>query len=108
MKYFVPASILAMATGAHSLATFTNSAFSITQGQPFTLTWSGASGPVTIKVANGPSTDAASLCALHQQALVHVRSAIELFAQGSDSSYPGEEQQWLVAKTWETALELYQ
>jgi hypothetical protein len=36
---------------------FTNSAFDVQAGKPFTLTWSGASGPVTIKLKNGPNTN---------------------------------------------------
>ncbi|KAM3078119.1 hypothetical protein ACMFMF_004529 [Clarireedia jacksonii] len=36
---------------------FTNSNFELTAGQTFTLTWSGANGPVTVLLKDGASTD---------------------------------------------------
>lgn len=35
----------------------TNSAYAVTAGQPFTLTWSDSEGPVTVTLKNGASTD---------------------------------------------------
>ncbi|PQE29826.1 extracellular matrix protein [Rutstroemia sp. NJR-2017a WRK4] len=49
---------LAASAFAGALAVqFTNSNFDLTAGQPFTLTWSGADGPVTIFLKDGASTD---------------------------------------------------
>lgn len=42
---------------ANAAVQFTNSVFNnVTAGQSFTLTWSGATGPVDILLKNGPST----------------------------------------------------
>ncbi|PQE03119.1 extracellular matrix protein [Rutstroemia sp. NJR-2017a BBW] len=49
---------LAASAFAGALAVqFTNTNFDLTAGQPFTLTWSGADGPVTIFLKDGASTD---------------------------------------------------
>lgn len=52
---------LIVATAAFAIAQaaveFTNPTFStITAGKPFNLTWSGADGPVTLTLKDGPST----------------------------------------------------
>jgi hypothetical protein len=36
---------------------FDNSAYNVQQGQPIVLKWSGASGPVTITLKNGPNSN---------------------------------------------------
>jgi hypothetical protein len=36
---------------------FTNDEYNIVAQQPFTLTWEGNSGPVTITLMNGPDAD---------------------------------------------------
>lgn len=56
MKFSVGA-ILAFAAAVLAQPKFTNSDFTITEGEPFTLTWSNAQGPVTIKLKAGPETD---------------------------------------------------
>lgn len=47
--------VAALAASTNAIVAFTNSAFVVVPGKPFTLTWSGASGPVTIKLKNGPA-----------------------------------------------------
>ncbi|EHK98821.1 hypothetical protein M7I_5329 [Glarea lozoyensis 74030] len=55
---FSTALIAAVAFGFANAVSFTNSAFNgITAGQPIELTWTDASGPVTITLKNGASTD---------------------------------------------------
>jgi hypothetical protein len=50
--------IAAVAFGFANAVSFTNSAFNgITAGQPITLTWKDAVGPVTITLKNGASTN---------------------------------------------------
>jgi len=56
MKFSIGA-ILALAAAVLAQPKFTNSDFTVTEGEPFTLTWSNAQGPVTIKLKTGPSTD---------------------------------------------------
>jgi hypothetical protein len=46
--------IAAMAAVANAAAAFTNSEYVVEAGKPFALKWSGASGPVTINLKNGP------------------------------------------------------
>ena len=41
---------------ALALVAFTNSDFSVDEGKPFTITWTGASGPVTLELWSGPSS----------------------------------------------------
>ncbi len=53
MKFIVASVVAALAATVSALPAFTNTAFDIVAGQPFTLTWSGNSGPVTISLANG-------------------------------------------------------
>jgi hypothetical protein len=59
MKYSIVAVVAALATSVQGLASFTNSNFNIVAGQAFTLTWKeeGGSGPYTVNVKNGPSTN---------------------------------------------------
>lgn len=47
------------ATVAQVLATptLTNSAYAVTEGQPFTITWTDADGAVTLLLKDGSSTD---------------------------------------------------
>jgi hypothetical protein len=53
---FSSALIAAVAIGFANAAAFTNSAFNgITAGQSIDLTWTNATGPVTINLKNGPS-----------------------------------------------------
>ncbi|KAG9231182.1 Ser-Thr-rich glycosyl-phosphatidyl-inositol-anchored membrane family-domain-containing protein [Amylocarpus encephaloides] len=50
--------LAAVAAGVANAVAFTNSAFNgITAGQPIDLTWGNATGPVTITLKNGASTD---------------------------------------------------
>lgn len=37
--------------------TLTNSDYDVSEGQAFTITWSGASGPVTLLLKDGASTN---------------------------------------------------
>ncbi|KAL2199904.1 Ser-Thr-rich glycosyl-phosphatidyl-inositol-anchored membrane family-domain-containing protein [Corynascus similis CBS 632.67] len=53
MKFSVGA-VLAFAAAALALPKFTNSDFTITEGEPFTLKWTDAEGPVTITLKTGP------------------------------------------------------
>ncbi|RDL38568.1 uncharacterized protein BP5553_02908 [Venustampulla echinocandica] len=51
---FLAAAALAAVNAAVEL---TNSAYNITAGSTFTITWSASAGPVTLTLKNGPSTD---------------------------------------------------
>jgi hypothetical protein len=57
MKFFSVAAMAVLAAVAEARLAFTNSDFTITAGEPFTLTWDGASAPVTITLMNGPNGD---------------------------------------------------
>lgn len=57
MKFFSVAAMAVLAAVAEARLAFTNSDFTITAGEPFTLTWDGASAPVTITLKNGPNGD---------------------------------------------------
>lgn len=48
--------VAALAAIAEAKVAFTNSAFVIEAGKPFQLTWTGAVGPVTITLKDGPNT----------------------------------------------------
>lgn len=53
-KFIVAAAAFSV---AQALVQFTNPSFnSVTAGQPFNITWSGASGAVTLTLKDGPST----------------------------------------------------
>lgn len=54
MKSAVAALFLAALANA---VEFTNNAYDVKAGEPFTLTWADASGPVTITLMNGPRDD---------------------------------------------------
>jgi hypothetical protein len=54
MKLSVGA-VLAFAASVLAQAKFTNSNFDVVEGEPFTLTWDNAEGPVTITLVTGPS-----------------------------------------------------
>ncbi|KAK1768347.1 extracellular matrix protein [Phialemonium atrogriseum] len=57
MKVFALAAVAALAAIAQAKVAFTNSAYNIQAGEPFTLTWAGNTGPVTITLKNGPERD---------------------------------------------------
>ncbi|KAL2122841.1 hypothetical protein VTJ04DRAFT_3296 [Mycothermus thermophilus] len=54
MKFSV-AAVLAFAAAALAKPFITNTSFNIEEGKPFTLTWEGAQGAVTIEVLTGSS-----------------------------------------------------
>ncbi|KAF6808117.1 hypothetical protein CSOJ01_07723 [Colletotrichum sojae] len=56
MKTFTSVIVAGFAALAQAVQ-LTNSDFSITAGEPFTITWSDNQGPVTLTLKNGPSTD---------------------------------------------------
>ncbi|OHF01356.1 extracellular matrix protein [Colletotrichum orchidophilum] len=56
MKSFTSVLVAGFAALAQAVQ-LTNSNFNIQAGQPFVITWSDASGPVTLTLKNGPSTD---------------------------------------------------
>lgn len=60
MKYSVAATLAALVAYVQAKAEFTNTQAdfaAISAGKDFTLTWSGAEGPVTILLKTGPSDD---------------------------------------------------
>lgn len=57
MKFFSVAAMAALAAMAEARAAFTNTDFTVTAGEPFTLTWEGATAAVTITLKNGPKDD---------------------------------------------------
>ncbi|KAL9944484.1 hypothetical protein ACHAQF_006584 [Verticillium nonalfalfae] len=60
MKYSVAATLAALVAYVQAKAEFTNTQAdfaAISAGEDFTLTWSGAEGPVTILLKSGPSDD---------------------------------------------------
>jgi hypothetical protein len=56
MKSFSVLAVALLAAIAQAVQ-FTNSGFDVEPGKAFTITWSGATGPVTIKLKNGPPTN---------------------------------------------------
>lgn len=46
--------VLALAAAVLAQPKFTNSNFEIEEGEPFTITWNNAEGPVTITLVHGP------------------------------------------------------
>lgn len=63
MKTFSATLVAAFAAVAQAVQ-LTNSDFAITAGQPFTITWSGATGAVTLNLKNGASTDLKTVAAI--------------------------------------------
>ncbi|KAI6382963.1 hypothetical protein MCOR25_000470 [Pyricularia grisea] len=57
MKFTLSACVAVLAAIVEARVQFTNSNFAIQADKPFELTWSGASGPVTIYLKDGPSTN---------------------------------------------------
>ncbi|KAL3419958.1 hypothetical protein PVAG01_08457 [Phlyctema vagabunda] len=53
---FTSALLLTVVANLAVAAKFGNSAFEVAAGSPFEITWSDATGPVTITLKNGPST----------------------------------------------------
>jgi hypothetical protein len=56
MKFSVTA-LVAFAATVLAQPRFTNSNFAVEENKPFTLTWSGAVGPVTITLMTGPASN---------------------------------------------------
>lgn len=56
MKFSAAAVMAFLAAAANAKVAFTNSDFNMTPGSPFTLTWTGNAGDVTIILATGEST----------------------------------------------------
>jgi hypothetical protein len=54
MKFTI-ASVVAFAAAALAKPVLLNSNYEIFEGEPFTLKWSNAQGPVTISLMTGPS-----------------------------------------------------
>ncbi|TLS24773.1 hypothetical protein PpBr36_08641 [Pyricularia pennisetigena] len=57
MKFTLSACVAFLAAIAEARVQFTNSNFAVEADKPFELTWSGATGPVTIYLKDGPSTN---------------------------------------------------
>lgn len=57
MKFLAVAAVAVLAAIAEAKASFTNTAYNVEAGEPFTLTWAGNTGPVTITLKNGPEDD---------------------------------------------------
>jgi hypothetical protein len=55
MKFSVAAAFL-LAALADAKVILTNSNYVIKAGEPFTFTWTGNTGPVTLTLKNGPNT----------------------------------------------------
>ena len=56
--------LLAVALSVQSclaIIAFTNSGYDVQAGQPFTLTWTGGVGPITINLKRGPATNLATV-----------------------------------------------
>jgi uncharacterized membrane protein YraQ (UPF0718 family) len=56
MKFSVSA-VLAFAAAVLAQPVLLNSNYQITEGEPFTLKWGNAQGPVTVTLMTGPSTN---------------------------------------------------
>jgi len=56
MKTFASVLVASFAALAQAVK-LTNSNYDVAAGQPFTITWSDAQGPVTLTLKNGPSTN---------------------------------------------------
>lgn len=53
MKFLGAVALAALAAIANANLILTNSQYNLVPGQPFTLTWSGASGAVTVTLKTG-------------------------------------------------------
>ncbi|KZL70179.1 extracellular matrix protein [Colletotrichum tofieldiae] len=60
MKSFTSVLVAGFAALAQAVQ-LTNSNFDVQAGEPFTITWSDAQGPVTLTLKNGPSTNLATV-----------------------------------------------
>ncbi|KAK1600465.1 Ser-Thr-rich glycosyl-phosphatidyl-inositol-anchored membrane family-domain-containing protein [Colletotrichum navitas] len=60
MKTFASVLVASFAALAQAVK-LTNSNYDVAAGQPFTITWSDAQGPVTLTLKNGPSTNLATV-----------------------------------------------
>lgn len=56
MKYSI-AALVAFAAAVLGKPVLTNSQYEITEGEPFTITWSDAQGPVTLTLVSGPESN---------------------------------------------------
>lgn len=57
MKVAAGVLLAALASVANAIVAFTNNGYDVKAGQPFTLTWQGGVGPVTINLKNGPRSN---------------------------------------------------
>lgn len=64
MQSVIASFALAALAGLANAVEFTNSAYDITAGQSFTLTWDDGTGPYQILLKNGPSTDLSTVSTL--------------------------------------------
>lgn len=66
MKFFTSRFLAIAAAVSQALAEvqLTNSAYAVTENQPFTITWSGAEGAVTLTLKDGSSTDLKTVSAI--------------------------------------------
>ena len=64
MKFSVASVIAALAASVAAVPAFTNTKFDVTAGKTFTLTWANATGPVTVTLLTGPSTDLSKVSTL--------------------------------------------
>lgn len=53
--------LLHLATLAQASVTFTNDEYALRPNEPFTITWEGNKGPVTLTLMNGPDVDLQSV-----------------------------------------------
>lgn len=53
--------LLSMPAGVLAAVTFTNSEYYTHEGVPFTITWTGNRGPVTVTLMNGPDANLVSV-----------------------------------------------
>lgn len=57
MKFFASAALAVLAAVVRADVAFTNSNYNVVAGEPFTLTWSGAAGPVNITLEDGSTSN---------------------------------------------------
>ncbi|KAK2004588.1 hypothetical protein LX36DRAFT_649649 [Colletotrichum falcatum] len=86
MKTFASVLVASFAVLAQAVK-LTNNNFDVEAGQPFTITWSDAQGPVTLTLKNGPSTNLVTVQSIASKSSVK-RSAM------NERSKPDHENSW--------------
>ncbi|GKT54970.1 extracellular matrix protein [Colletotrichum tofieldiae] len=88
MKSFTSVLVAGFAALAQAVQ-LTNSNFDVQAGEPFTITWSDAQGPVTLTLKNGPSTNLATVQTITCTSSTSGSTSSPTTVPGSDSARIG-------------------